>query len=151
MSFVCDFCGKEQKRTWQHLFAGAFRGTPKKKICVDCHQRGINKTVQAGLKNLNTPENLPTTTFIGEKKVNVTLGSITVSSVPSPLPGVPSNLQTIVEIHGQAKDFNADDPRYKMSLIQHSGTTIHLSGGSVGGIVYYVALHGAGSPVWLNN
>ena len=150
MGFTCQFCGKEQKRTWQHLFAGDFRGTPKKKICIECHQININKTVQLSFKNLDTPENIPTTTYIGETKVNITLGSFTVGTVPSPLPGVPSDLQTIVEVHGRARDFNANEPKYRMSLIQSSGTTIHVSSGSVGGIVDYVALHGAGSAIWIN-
>ena len=150
MGFTCQFCGKEQKRTWQHLFAGAFRGTPKKKICIECHQKDINKTVQDGFKNLDTTENMPITTFIGKTKVTATLGSFTVGTAPSPLSGVHSDLQTIVEINGQARDFDANELRYRMSLTPSSGTIIHVRGGSIGGIVDYVALHGAGSAIWVN-
>ena len=133
---MCYYCGQQNKRTYQHTYAGCFRDSPnnkKFKMCKQCHHNELNPLIS---RQFNLGTVIPTQTLIGKTLVSSNCDVITCNGGSLSIP-LPSNSR-IVEINGRALDFNARD--YPPKIIAGNQNEVYLLGGSVGGHICSVII-----------
>lgn len=148
MAFICDFCGKEEKRTWQHIFAGDLENSEKGKMCESCHHHELNPIIENGFNALKSNSIIDPLVVVGNKELSCSIGSSVVDSTPMELPSVPGDYRHILELQIRARDFKGKD--YPFNFCQ-SGTAAFLTGGSVGGIFDHVVVYDQNTLIWKSN